>query len=581
VLVIRRTAVSALFMAFAAMLCSCAGDPRTSPPKELPVEGPGYPSFPAVDPEESLALFAYDAGPPLDVREERRWHEENATCIDLSYASPKGGSVPATLVQPDGDGPHPGIVLQHGMPADRRSLHSTALALARWGAVVVSIDAPFNRRSAEVRPQWRSGVPLWMDERDRDEQVQLIVDLRRAVDLLLALPDVDGERLAYVGVSYGGAMGGLLAGVEDRITAYALQVGDGGLVTHIAGQDARERDAAGSPFGMLSDEERERWVAAMWPIEPVHFVGRAAPAALLFQNGTLDDSVAPLDAARYQEAGSEPKTVLWYASGHSIPPQAWADFGIWLQEQFGPRLFVFGPDFDMGARLILDRLLVAWLALAAASLVVIIVLVAARGGMSWLERVRWVLGTLGTGLFAPAAWLVSRAGSISDGWRGAAAAAVKSAGAALVGILLYTAVVSLLMPGGVGNSFLFLVYVLPIGVGLMVAAVARRDRGGRLPLPAEVAALNLVLAGWLVMTVVSLSRLVTVAPAALPTARLALAVAAILVSALGAGSLLAWPVHLLAMRAGRRPLAVAGVIAGSLVVLAAAVFISLRLLAGA
>jgi hypothetical protein len=164
---------------------------------------------------------------------------------------------------------------------------------------------------------------------------------------------------------------------------------------------------------------------------------------------------------------------------------------------------------------------------------------------------------------------------------GSRRAAVKSAGAALVGILLYTAVVSLLMPGGVGNSFLFLVYVLPIGVGLMVAAVARRDRGGRLPLPAEVAALNLVLAGWLVMTVVSLSRLVTVAPAALPTARLALAVAAILVSALGAGSLLAWPVHLLAMRAGRRPLAVAGVIAGSLVVLAAAVFISLRLLAGA
>jgi 7,8-dihydro-6-hydroxymethylpterin-pyrophosphokinase len=26
----------------------------------------------------------------------------------------------------------------------------------------------------------------------------------------------------------------------------------------------------------------------MWPIEPIHYVGCASPAALLFQNGTLD-----------------------------------------------------------------------------------------------------------------------------------------------------------------------------------------------------------------------------------------------------------------------------------------------------
>jgi cephalosporin-C deacetylase-like acetyl esterase len=55
------------------------------------------------------------------------------------------------------------------------------------------------------------------DERDRREQIQLIVDLRRAVDLLVARDDVDPDRIGYLGVSYGGAMGGLLAGVEDRV----------------------------------------------------------------------------------------------------------------------------------------------------------------------------------------------------------------------------------------------------------------------------------------------------------------------------------------------------------------------------
>jgi hypothetical protein len=42
------------------------------------------------------------------------------------------------------------------------------------------------------------------------------------------------------------------------------------------------------PQPPLSAEEWERWLAAMRPIEPINFIGRAAPAALLFQAGTKD-----------------------------------------------------------------------------------------------------------------------------------------------------------------------------------------------------------------------------------------------------------------------------------------------------
>jgi hypothetical protein len=63
------------------------------------------------------------------------------------------------------------------------------------------------------------------------------------------------------------------AGVEDRIKAYVLAVGDGGLVSHFAGPD----DADG-PLQALPAEERERWLAAMRPIEPINFIGQGAPA---------------------------------------------------------------------------------------------------------------------------------------------------------------------------------------------------------------------------------------------------------------------------------------------------------------
>jgi dienelactone hydrolase len=63
---------------------------------------------------------------------------------------------------------------------------------------VIAIDAPFARRS---------GAPIAFTRRDRAEQIQLIVDLRRAVDLLRARADVDDDRIAYLGMSYGAVMG--------------------------------------------------------------------------------------------------------------------------------------------------------------------------------------------------------------------------------------------------------------------------------------------------------------------------------------------------------------------------------------
>ena len=273
--------------------------------------------------EEIGKVFAYDSQAPLDIQEVSRRQEEDVTIIDLTYASPMGGRVPATLVIPDGAGPFAGMLYQHGMPSTRQPMIPAAVNYARMGAVVLLIDAPFARR-----PNGMS-ASVTMTEQDRREQIQLIVDLRRGVDMLISRQDVDPERLAYVGISYGGAMGGLLAGVEDRLKAYVLQVGDGGLVTHVTGSEDRAEWLA------RPEDVRRQWVAWMWPIEPIHYVGCASPAALLFQNGTLDAAVPPVDGLRYQEAGSEPKAVCWYRAGHALDVTAYFDQAEWLSERIG------------------------------------------------------------------------------------------------------------------------------------------------------------------------------------------------------------------------------------------------------
>lgn len=274
-------------------------------------------------PTDDVSVFSYDAKAPLGLQVVSAEKQERITIQTITYVSPKGGRVPAALIIPEGKGPFAGMILMHGAPGEYQQMLPYGEELARSGAVVLMINAPFSRPG-------REHYPFTFTERDRDEQIQLIVDLRRGVDLLLARRDVDPKRLGYLGISYGGAIGGLFAGVEKRLKAYALVVGDGGLVSHFTGPD----DAYGE-LQQMPAEQAQRWKAWMEPIEPIRWVGRAAPAHLLFQNGRRDEFVPPSDAKAYQEAGSEPKKILWYDAGHGLNKDAVRDRHEWLAGELG------------------------------------------------------------------------------------------------------------------------------------------------------------------------------------------------------------------------------------------------------
>jgi dienelactone hydrolase len=247
------------------------------------------------------------------------WQNGNLHVSRISYASPRGGRVPVLIVAPRGNGPFAGLIVQHGLPGDKFQVLPIAENFARIGAVVVAIDAPWSRRGE---------VPDFTVH-DRADQIQLMVDLRRAVDLLRARDDVDDDRIAYLGFSYGAAMGGLLAGIEHRIAAFVLASGDGGLVSHVTGIGAY-----GHELSQLPSARRKRWLDAMRPIEPIKWIG-LAHAPILFLSGRNDELVPPADARKYQQAAHEPKDVRWYDSGHVLPPKAMCDAARWLRTRIG------------------------------------------------------------------------------------------------------------------------------------------------------------------------------------------------------------------------------------------------------
>ena len=149
-----------------------------------------------------LAQLDYDAREPLSVEESPVEVVEGVDVRELSYESPRGGRVPAYLISPRADGPHAGIVFVHWGQGNRSEFVSEALVYAKAGAVSLLIDAP--RRRADFSG---AGDGFQDPESERDAYVQLVVDISRAFDVLVARDDVDASRLGYVGHSLGATWG--------------------------------------------------------------------------------------------------------------------------------------------------------------------------------------------------------------------------------------------------------------------------------------------------------------------------------------------------------------------------------------
>jgi cephalosporin-C deacetylase-like acetyl esterase len=274
------------------------------------------------------SLFAYDTSAPLDVRQASARTAAGVRVVELTYASPKGGRVPATLVVPVAETRAPAVVFQHGAgDASRGDFLAEAQDLARSGVASLLVDAPFNR--PPYRP-WLTFAP-----RDRASYVQNVVDLRRAVDLLAAREEIDAERVALVGFSYGGVLAGILAGVERRFDAVAVLSGPGRITSFLAREGQSWVRSAAPGRQAARRAQLARYLAHMRAVDAVPYVGRAT-VPLLFQFGRQDAMPrAWFDA--YTRAATTAETVRFYPAGHGLCDCATRDRKAWLLERLGVR----------------------------------------------------------------------------------------------------------------------------------------------------------------------------------------------------------------------------------------------------
>lgn len=279
----------------------------------------------SAQPAELLRHFDYDQKAPLGINQIGIEHRGSTTIHDITYASPKGGVVPAYLVVPKGKGPFAAVIWGHWYWANspmrnRKQFLDEAVALAQAGVVSLLTDGPVARPG-------HVGSTAPMDERVPAEFHQQVMDMRRGVDVLIARKDVDPKRIAFVGHSYNAAIGALLSGVDRRFKAFVLMAGS---MSDEVGRDSKESQEFRQKVG---PERYDAAIAKYYYLDQGKYVSHAAPAFVFLQYATQERWLTPDRARQYEAIVSEPKRFKLYDAPHALNAEARRDRIAFLTEQ--------------------------------------------------------------------------------------------------------------------------------------------------------------------------------------------------------------------------------------------------------
>jgi dienelactone hydrolase len=266
--------------------------------------------------------FNYDSSAPIDYTDLGRVNRRTSPIAihDISFRS-AAERIDGYLLLPPGRERRPAAVFVHGSGGDRTELLSEAAWLAARNVVTMTITEP-----STSHPTTSGAGPLAILSQVRAAQIRDVVAIRRAVDLLQSLPEVDPRRIGYVGWSAGAKTGTYIAAAEPRVKS---------LVLLSAGADPIGAFVAAAPPSFRPAVRR-----ILGAIDPISYIAAARPGSVLLEDGTKDEVVPHAALLNIIRAAASGTKVRWYDTPHALDRAAYHDAFDWLQR----KLPIDGPS---------------------------------------------------------------------------------------------------------------------------------------------------------------------------------------------------------------------------------------------
>lgn len=290
-------------------------------PFVVPITGclavpPAAPAAIVAPTKQTIAGATYDPAAPLGATV-TRLGGQGIVSYSVRYRGANNGAVPGVLTLPAGasaGAPVPCVILLHGIGGSKGDLFLPGLSLAGRGYATFAIDIAGHGERPKIngKPPFELGLSEM-----KTAGATTVVDLKRAVDFLATRPDIDKNRVAFVGVSLGGILGGVFISHEPRVRAGVLWAagGDWGrLVTTSQHRFAQHYRSKGAVNAAVIEAE-------MAELDPAKTISRFAGHPLLLLNGRDDTAVPPACTDALFAAAREPKQRVTLPGSH-IPDLA-------------------------------------------------------------------------------------------------------------------------------------------------------------------------------------------------------------------------------------------------------------------
>ncbi len=287
--------------------------------------------------------FDYDQTAPFPVTAKPYDTENGVQITTVTYPSlihtpyAVNNTVTAYVFVPPGPGPHPAMVVLHEFnPSSLKSGFLLGRAVARANVIALLVVEPYSLNRTPAERNRNNAHILSGNVPDMVGALsQIVFDARRGLDYLAKRPDVDVTRMGIAGISLGGIMSAVVAGVDPRVKVVLTLVGgadfpkdiwDGVLTRPIRRQI------------LQSGYTYQSYSAAMAPIDSSTWLPQRHfnPEDVLMINGHYDTVILP-DEAKLLARNFGGTRIVWLNSGH-----------------YGAQ-FSAGPASDLGVKFLRAR----------------------------------------------------------------------------------------------------------------------------------------------------------------------------------------------------------------------------------